>query len=339
MTSSVKRRRNDSSNCSSVPGRTTEKDDDAAYADGYFNSYDDLSVHDLMLKDKPRVEGYIRAFEANKERLKGKVVLDVGCGTGVLSMLCAKICEPAQIIAVEATESTARIAEALVQHNGLQGVVTVVNRPVEMLDLSAPVDAIVSEWMGFYAFHEAMLDSVLYARDRWLKPDGLLLPDSCRLWAAVVSEDTWKSDNLDHYHNYYSLDFTPFGNALALEAMANPQVQLLSQEEILSDPALVVGVDIHSVTSEELNKIGAKLSMPLKKDGNVAAVSFWFDVGFPNTDLPLSTSPFSPPTHWKQTSIFLGCFAPATKGVQFECQVTLERAGPTSRQYAITVET
>lgn len=38
----------------------------------YFNSYDDLSVHDLMLKDKPRVEGYIRAFEANKERLKGE---------------------------------------------------------------------------------------------------------------------------------------------------------------------------------------------------------------------------------------------------------------------------
>lgn len=52
------------------------------------------------------------------------------------------------------------------------------------------------------------------------------ISDSCRLWAAVVSEDTWKSDNLDHYHNYYSLDFTPFGNALALEAMANPQVMV-----------------------------------------------------------------------------------------------------------------
>ncbi|KAF4670032.1 Protein arginine n-methyltransferase [Perkinsus olseni] len=292
MTSSLKRRR-DNSGCSNVPARAATspaEDDDGAYADGYFNSYDDLSVHDLMLKDKPRVEGYIRAFEANKERLKGKVVLDVGCGTGVLSMLCAKICQPSQVIAVEATESTARIADALVHHNGLQGIVTVVNRPIEMvllLDLSAPVDAIVSEWMGFYAFHESMLDSVLYARDKWLKPDGLLLPDSCRLWAAVVSEDGWKKDNVDYYHNYYSLDFTPFGNALALEAMANPQVQLLSKEEILSDPALVVGVEIHTVTSEQLNKIEARLSMPLKKDGNVAAVSFWFDVGFPNTDQPL----------------------------------------------------
>ncbi|KAF4692739.1 Protein arginine n-methyltransferase, partial [Perkinsus olseni] len=73
MTSSLKRRR-DNSGCSSVPARaatSSAEDDDGAYADGYFNSYDDLSVHDLMLKDKPRVEGYIRAFEANKERLKG----------------------------------------------------------------------------------------------------------------------------------------------------------------------------------------------------------------------------------------------------------------------------
>ncbi|KAF4673629.1 Protein arginine n-methyltransferase [Perkinsus chesapeaki] len=284
MTSSIKRRRNNSSN---KEGDSNE-DDNAAYADGYFNSYDDLSVHDLMLKDKPRLEGYIRAFEANKDRLRGKAVLDVGCGTGVLSMLCAKICQPAQIIAVEATESTARIAEALIQHNQLQGIITVVNRPIEMLDLSAPVDAIVSEWMGFYAFHESMLDSVLYARDHWLKPGGLLLPDSCRLWAAVASEDIWRRDNVEYYQNYYSLDFTPFGNALALEAMANPQVQLLSQYEILSEPALVVGVDINTVTSEQLNKIQAKLSMPLKKDGNVAAVSFWFDVGFPNTQEVLS---------------------------------------------------
>mmetsp|Transcript_9504 Transcript_9504/g.7923 ORF Transcript_9504/g.7923 Transcript_9504/m.7923 type:complete len:111 (+) Transcript_9504:22-354(+) len=84
-----------------------------------------------------------------------------------------------------------------------------------MLDLSAPVDAIVSEWMGFYAFHESMLDSVLYARDHWLKPGGLLLPDSCRLWAAVASEDIWRRDNVEYYQNYYSLDFTPFGLALS----------------------------------------------------------------------------------------------------------------------------
>lgn len=39
------------------------------------------------------------------------------------------------------------------------------------------VDIIISEWMGYCLFYESMLDTVLYARDKWLKPDGLLFPD------------------------------------------------------------------------------------------------------------------------------------------------------------------
>ena len=32
------------------------------------------------------------------------------------------------------------------------------------------VDIIVSEWMGYYLVHESMLNTVIYARDKWLKP-------------------------------------------------------------------------------------------------------------------------------------------------------------------------
>lgn len=45
-------------------------------------------------------------------------------------------------------------------------------------------DILVSEWMGFYLLHEGMLDSVLNARDRHLKPGGLLFPEKADLWAA-----------------------------------------------------------------------------------------------------------------------------------------------------------
>lgn len=38
------------------------------------------------------------------------------------------------------------------------------------------VDAIVSEWMGFYLLHEGMLDSVIVARDKFLKEDGEMFP-------------------------------------------------------------------------------------------------------------------------------------------------------------------
>jgi hypothetical protein len=39
------------------------------------------------------------------------------------------------------------------------------------------VDIIISEWMGYALLYESMLDTVLVARDRWLNPDGIIMPD------------------------------------------------------------------------------------------------------------------------------------------------------------------
>lgn len=30
------------------------------------------------------------------------------------------------------------------------------------------VDIIISEWMGYFLFYESMLDTVIFARDKWL---------------------------------------------------------------------------------------------------------------------------------------------------------------------------
>ena len=66
----------------------------------YFESYNDVQVHELMLKDQPRVEGYHNAIKGILQNYRkqveqeanppGLVVLDVGAGTGILSMLFAK---------------------------------------------------------------------------------------------------------------------------------------------------------------------------------------------------------------------------------------------------------
>lgn len=51
---------------------------------------------------------------------------------------------------------------------------------VQVEEVTLPVekvDIIISEWMGYCLFYESMLDTVLYARDKWLQPDGMLFPD------------------------------------------------------------------------------------------------------------------------------------------------------------------
>ena len=52
------------------------------------------------------------------------------------------------------------------------------------MELPEKVDVIISEWMGFYLFHESMLPSVLHARDAWLAPGGIVLPSRCTLLGA-----------------------------------------------------------------------------------------------------------------------------------------------------------
>jgi len=48
---------------------------------------------------------------------------------------------------------------------------------LETLKIPEKVDIIVSEWMGYFLLYESMFDSVIYARDNYLKPGGMLFPD------------------------------------------------------------------------------------------------------------------------------------------------------------------
>ena len=48
-------------------------------------------------------------------------------------------------------------------------VITVLKGKIEEIDLPVPqVDIIISEWMGYFLLYENMLNTVLYAHDKWL---------------------------------------------------------------------------------------------------------------------------------------------------------------------------
>ncbi len=74
----------------SEPQATSDPSSVDLDSDGYFHSYSHHSIHEEMLKDEVRTETYRMFIERNPELFKDKVVLDVGCGTGVLSMFAAR---------------------------------------------------------------------------------------------------------------------------------------------------------------------------------------------------------------------------------------------------------
>lgn len=65
-------------------------------------------------------------------------------------------------------------------------VVKVIQGVIETVNIPEKVDIIISEWMGYFLLRESMLDSVLVARDKFLKPGGALYPSHARLYFAPI---------------------------------------------------------------------------------------------------------------------------------------------------------
>jgi protein arginine N-methyltransferase 1 len=77
-------------------------------------------------------------------------------------------------------------------------VVTILKGKVEELTLPVDkVDIIVSEWMGYFLLYESMLDTVLYARDKWMDPGGLILPDKASLFLTAIEDGEYKNEKIN----------------------------------------------------------------------------------------------------------------------------------------------
>lgn len=122
---------------------------------------------------------YRSAIEENPSNFKGKVIMDVGAGSAILSMFAARA-GAKKVYAVEAS-NMAENARILIQANGFSKIIEVIQARIEditeeMIPGDKPIDVIISEPLGIYLLNERMLETYVIARDRWLKPGGRMFP-------------------------------------------------------------------------------------------------------------------------------------------------------------------
>jgi len=285
----------------------------------YFGSYSGFAIHREMLGDHVRTETYRRALENNPAQIKGAVVLDVGCGTGVLSMFAARA-GAAHVIAIDGSERIARFARANIARNGLSDKITVVTGRVEDLtDLPFPpgvqkVDVIVSEWMGYALTFECMLDTVLVARDRWLAPGGAVLPDTATFLLAGGGPG---SHGLNFWDDVYGLSMQPMREEEEGEARSNASVRVVKSEDIVTSSVRAHEFDITTMTPSDAD-FTTEFVLTLVDEGKgeeadvvrVESLVLWFETGFtrrfcPSDAVVLDTSPHETATHWAQTVLYL----------------------------------
>ncbi|CAL5186491.1 unnamed protein product [Lathyrus oleraceus] len=151
----------------SMGGCELDDSNDKTSANYYFDSYSHFGIHEEMLKDTVRTNTYQNVTYQNRFLFKNKVVLDVGAGTGILSLFCAKA-GAEHVYAVECSDM-ADMAKQIVETKGYSKVITVLKGKIEELELPVPkVDIIISEWMGYCLWFENMLNSVHVINGLWM---------------------------------------------------------------------------------------------------------------------------------------------------------------------------
>jgi len=304
-----------------------------------------------MLEDTHRTGSYFNAVMWNPKAFENKVVLDVGAGSGVLSIFAAKA-GAKQVFAVEATDMAVRCRK-ICEANGLGDIITVLQGTVETVQLPCKVDVIISEWMGYLLLRESMLDSVLVARDRFLKPGGSMFPSHATLYLAPIGQlkalkdkqTTWEGEK-NHWatfagdmKNWYETDFSCV-EAEFMQEQRKYYLQTgafvnLTPKHLCGPGRPLLEMDLLTITVDQLQNPTEPLrcSMRIAKDGPVEGFTGYFDTPFKGSaenpveqEVTLTTAPtVGTSTHWGQQ--LFGFYPPfeAQRGDLLECEMYIRR--------------
>ncbi|SCV73747.1 BQ2448_6177 [Microbotryum intermedium] len=316
-------------------GVDPERDDDAHY----FDSYGCNDIHEIMLKDKVRTDSYRDFIMSNPQLFKDAVVLDVGCGTGtplhqgrLLSFwteprteLAGALLSPLGILSMFAAKSGAKKVYAVdasnviykaqrhIKANGLGEVITVIRGKIEDLEIPETVDIIVSEWMGYCLLYECMLDSVLSARDRFMKPSGLMVPSQTSIMLALFSGSAMVDERVKFWDTVYGFDMSAMGEEIKDDAM----IDVVDGKEVVSNT-----ISISDIVTQTTTVAGLSFTSPFTLTANqsttVNAFLAHFDTFFTSDarlvhsqselkegEVYFTTGAHGTPTHWKQTMFLL----------------------------------
>jgi protein arginine N-methyltransferase 3 len=227
---------------------------------------------------------------------------------------------------------------------------------IEEVTLPVPrVDIIVSEWMGYFLLFEAMLDSVIWARDHYLSETGIMVPSHATIRIAPTHDPELIDSLVTFWNSVYGFDMS----CMLRESYGQAFSRSVPSEVLAAEDVQICRLDLNTASVADLTFL-KEFSFTVNKDiDSLDAWVIWFDMFFlPSRDSVLpenataiemvkngtvafTTGPAGKDTHWRQGIMILNRNinkpSPVKKGVKITGQVGYKKPNPMSRSLEVEV--
>jgi protein arginine N-methyltransferase 1 len=220
-----------------------------------------------MMADEVRTHAYAEALRRVVK--PGAVVLDLGAGTGIFSLLACRF--GARRVHAADENAAVRIARELGRSNGYGDRIVCHEVSGHRLTLPEPVDVIISDLRGVLPLSGRSVSTLIDARARLLKPGGILLPQRDSLWVALASSPE------DHQRAVAPWSTNDLGFDLGVWSalLANSWIRAEPRAaQLLSRPVPWCDLDYRIVDSPDARR---QVTCVSDRDAEAHGFYLWFD--------------------------------------------------------------
>jgi tetratricopeptide (TPR) repeat protein len=247
--------------------------------------------HLSMMNDEVRNKAYSDALKLAVA--DGDVVLDIGTGSGLLSLMAAAS-GAEKVITCETSKTIAKTAKEIIDSNGYKEKINVLNKKstdlIVGVDLPERADLLISEVLSAEFVGEGVRTTILDANKRLLKKGGRMIPQSGKIKIALIDNSSEISNNTS-VANVHGFDLSKFNSISQRKFNIRYRDNLL----LLSNPEDAFNINLNE--ESEVVRQEKTIKLRVNQDGLCVGLVQWIWIHL-YKDIEYENKPGENDSHW-----------------------------------------